>query len=586
MRCLIPFSAVATAALFPASAAFAATPQNPLVEFQGYPDSKDLGRAVASAGDIDGDGTLDYVVGDRDHVGSLGVALGGQVQVFSGIQGGSGVHVRFGTNVGDRLGFAVAGVGDLNGDGLDDYAAGAPQDRCACPLNGYVTVWLGSDFATGSGTPWLNLVLPPPAGNTARFGTSLAAVGDVDRDGVPDLAVGAPNAKIPWGTYRTGAAYVFSGATGAMLLDVYGNGDLDAFGSAVGSAGDADGDGTPDFVVGAPQTGLATGGGYARIFSGSTGALWRHFASATAGDEFGASVSGGGDLDSDGNPDVLLGAPGSDLGGADIGSVLAGSGWDGHTLRTIPGAAVGERFGEVVALLPDCDLDSVADLAVGVPKATSWGLPGAGLVRVFTGWSGSLRYEILPSDWPPPAAGDEFGAAIAPAGDFDHDGLQDLVVGNPYGAFPTPGRPVIVYSLLPRGTAQFGAGTPGCNATHLVAATTVPNLGNGQFGLRCAGTPSNTLGLLLITDSFFDPGVDPLGLGIQMHIDLFAAQFFVADAFANPVHLGEASAPIPNDPLFAGQSYAAQFFWYWPPTCSPTVSGLSSSKALSIVVQS
>ena len=147
-----------------------------------------------------------------------------------------------------------------------------------------------------------------------RFGSSAAALGDLDQDGVEDYAVGAPKE----GSHGklSGKVSVFSGGDGSVLHELFGDGEQDQLGWSVSGAGDLSGDGVPDLVAGAKEHlesifgfGASYGSGYARVCSGADGSTLATLAGPAFGSEIGYAVAGGGDLDGDGLGDLLVGAP-------------------------------------------------------------------------------------------------------------------------------------------------------------------------------------------------------------------------------------------------------------------------------------
>ncbi|MGH7946943.1 MAG: FG-GAP-like repeat-containing protein [Opitutaceae bacterium] len=169
-----------------------------------------------------------------------------------------------------RFAEAVAGIGDVNRDGVTDLLVGAPQQFLAGNLNqGRAFVFSGADRSL-----LLTLDHPAPQG-LALFGSAVAGPGDANRDGLPDLLVGAPGQRVG-GRANQGQAYLLSGAGGRLLLTLDNpvpQADA-AFGAAVAGAGDVNGDGAPDLLVGAPEQG-AIGQGQAFIFSGADASLLR-----------------------------------------------------------------------------------------------------------------------------------------------------------------------------------------------------------------------------------------------------------------------------------------------------------------------
>ena len=225
-----------------------------LYNFDGDSAGDSLGLSVSGAGDVNGDGFADLIVGapSDDNNGEAS----GSVRVLSGFDG-SVLYNFNGDSASTGLGSSVSGAGDVNGDGFADLIAGAEGDDTNGPDSGIARVFSGSD---GSVLYNFNVV---DSSNT-RFGFSVSGAGDVNGDGVPDLIVGAPDAGND-GEFR-GGARVFSGSDGSLLYDFdSGSTSIDGFGFSVSGAGDVNGDGVADFVVGAPVGG-ANDGGFARVF--------------------------------------------------------------------------------------------------------------------------------------------------------------------------------------------------------------------------------------------------------------------------------------------------------------------------------
>ena len=174
--------------------------------------------------------------------------------------------------------------------------------------------------------------------------------GDVNGDGKADFIVGARLDDPAGGGTRAGSAYVFSGADGSLLYQVSGDTANDAFGHSVSMAGDVNGDGRADFIVGAPFDDPAGGGtdaGSAYVFSGADGSLLYQVTGDSTGDQFGWSVSGAGDVNGDGKADFIVGAykdaPAG--GGTEAGSAYVFSGADGSLLYQRTGDTAGDLFG-------------------------------------------------------------------------------------------------------------------------------------------------------------------------------------------------------------------------------------------------
>jgi len=243
--------------------------------------------------DLDGDGVDDFIVGapGADTVYILSGKTGSTIFL---VQGHSG----------DQFGTSVSRAGDVDGDGFVDFAIGSPQFVNSSGITtGRVSVYSGKD---GSVIRAVN------GAADSRFGYALANPGDLDGDSVGDLVVGAPR-HLDGSGIETGCATVLSGATGSVLYRVFGDKKHDTFGHSVRSAsGDIDGDGTIDFIVGAPQL-TGSDVGYARTISGATGAVLFTFTEHTSDplvkSDYGVAVAGG-DFDGDGRTDVVVGGSG------------------------------------------------------------------------------------------------------------------------------------------------------------------------------------------------------------------------------------------------------------------------------------
>lgn len=377
----------------------------------------------------------------------------------------------------DHAGWSVAVVGDTNGDGETDYLVGAPGPQSSTwngtaylvhgPVNGSV------ELAEANAT----FVKGVYADNVA---STVAAAGDVDGDGLDDLLIGAPNDFE--GGEKAGAAYLVYGGSleGEVVLSDLGEAGVkfvgaaagDTAGSSLAGAGDIDGDGLDDVVVGAPRndsTGTNAGAVYVLDGESIAGRETIDLAEAGAtlvgepGERAGWSVSGGGDVDGDGSPDVLVGTPLHTDSGVRTGVAYLVSGADlsgtadlNETAIELVGEADLDNAGRSVAIVGDATGDGHADVLVGAPFAADGGrayfLNGASITddgtladadAVFVGEPSSVRV----------------GWSVAGAGDLDGDGRADVVIGDPANgeAGVTAGIAYLVYGDDLSGTVNLSA---------------------------------------------------------------------------------------------------------------------------------
>jgi len=318
-----------------------------------------------------------------------------------------------------HFGYALDVSGDVDGDGFPDLIAGVPYDDVTSlgwQLAGSVRVHAGR-----SGALLYHLDGPAPY---AHMGWSVAAVGDVDADGHDDFLAGAPVAD-PAGLGDSGSALLYSGATGALLRRHDGLAQGDKLGWSVAKAGDVDGDGIPDYLLGAPDAdpGGLPNAGSVFLHSGATGQLLRRWDGSQGGEYLGTSLAGGADLDGDGRPEVIAGAPSARPGGRyGAGSVLVFSGASGAVLHRFDGQADDVHLGASVAVAGDVDGDGVPDVVAGA-RGPLWAT-GVGSAFVYSGSSGRQIHQLLD-----PGADKHLGIAVATAGDVDGDGHADLLVG-------------------------------------------------------------------------------------------------------------------------------------------------------------
>ncbi|MEO5618048.1 MAG: FG-GAP-like repeat-containing protein [Candidatus Eisenbacteria bacterium] len=379
-----------------------------------------LGTSVAAGVDWDGDGAPELMAG-APYAGSGAIAI--RSEPFSDE---SGPVRRSGETPLEQFGSALANVGDLNGDGWDDLAVGSPACAVAGTEAGRVSVFHGGPSADGAPDRIIEGLR-----EFELFGTALAAAGDVNADGHADLVVGAP------GSSGDGRAYVYFGGPGFDALPdrILTAGIPGPFGVVVAGAGDVNGDGAGDLLVGGPPMPGGTGSSAVHLIFGNSGAApWNRMIleGDAPGDGFGSALAGLGDLDDDGFADFGIGAPFTDGGHADAGAVYIFYGTSRFVPRsgmTLYGTAEQEFFGSALAGGADLNGDGRPDFAVGAPGSTGNG-PSSGRVDLYFGGSDDQRDATLAR-----SIRSRFGAALAMRGSPEAGLFGVLAVGAPFAEF-------------------------------------------------------------------------------------------------------------------------------------------------------
>jgi tetratricopeptide repeat protein/VCBS repeat protein/FG-GAP repeat protein len=394
-----------------------------LGEWHGAAINDQFGWVARDIGDVDKDGVRDFTTSAPGS--SAAAADAGRIYVYSSKS--RRLLWKADGAAGDRLGTTMEAAGDVNADGTPDVVASG---------GGKVFVYSGGDGAV------LRTFTSP--GETPLTSTSTA--GDVDKDGHADIlagsvpAPGAPGAKPP---VLAGAAYVFSGKDGKVLVTLAGERAGDNFGSAVAGFADRK---QILLVVGAPNAGPRhTGRTYVYASMSKTPA---HVIDA---DETGAAlgamfVAVAGDVDHDGAADVYVSDFPNRAKGPSTGRVYVHSGKSGARVLMLTGEGPGEGFGTSASVAGDLDGDGHADLAVGAWQYAG-AAPSGGRIYLYSGNDGRLLRTITCR-----IPGDTLGFDSVGIGDTDGDGTVDLLVTSAYSGINGyhSGRVFIVSSGIRR----------------------------------------------------------------------------------------------------------------------------------------
>ncbi|MBL8843831.1 MAG: FG-GAP repeat protein, partial [Planctomycetes bacterium] len=333
-----------------------------------------FGRSVAGPGDLDCDGFVDFVVA-APYVDSNGTDAGA-ITAYSGLNART-LWVANGSGSFQYLGYSMVAIGDFNGDGVNDLAAGAPwRDSTGKTDHGAVEVRSGRDGA----------LLTTFTGTTAfgLFGIAVDECADVNADGVMDFIIGEQ---------ALNRAHLVSGADGSILRTINApNGGT--FGAVVANVGDWSLDGLDDVAIGSP----AEGNGYARIYDSSNGLLVTTVVGKSGGSRLGAAMRCR-DFSADGSPDLLVSAPFDSRIPGTFGSVELVSGRTFRRLYTWQAKANDDDFGFALATSDDMNGDDAPDFLASSPLHDRPALNNNGAVRAYT--TGRLYLEILPRSFTP-----------------------------------------------------------------------------------------------------------------------------------------------------------------------------------------
>ncbi|KAA0991213.1 FG-GAP-like repeat-containing protein [Dyadobacter aurulentus] len=393
-----------------------------------------FGNSVASAGDVNGDGYSDVIVGamlydnGQSNEGAAFIYQGGQTGIST-----TPISTLESNQASAQFGCSVTSAGDVNGDGYSDVIAGAIFYDNGQVDEGGAFVWNGG---ANNVSPISSLKLE---GNKplAQMGWSIANVGDVNGDGYDDIGIATDGYDN--GQTGEGAVFIYHGAHTGLnpqpIVKIEGNQEHARMGN-IASAGDVNGDGYGDIIIGVPLYG-ANNAGAAFIYHGSAQGIINTIKAKLEGQQeedgnFGNSVACAGDINGDGYSDVIVGAPGLDVEQQHSDEGIAfvyhgsGNGITNNAITKINGSSNGFNMG-AVAGLGDVNGDGFGDVAVGSPFYSEVeAYEGAIMVHYGSALGVKANYDLVLQSG---KAECRLGGNVSRAGDINGDGYMDLVAG-------------------------------------------------------------------------------------------------------------------------------------------------------------
>ena len=424
-----------------------------------------FGIAVATAGDVNGDGYDDVVVGGLQFTISKIWAY-----VYLGTGDGRGLIPVPVFDTGQQSGYAstegfIGTLGDMNGDGFADIIMGAAGTFTS---TGQAHVYYGAAYTPS----WSWMVTGDRA--ESQLGYSVATAGDVNGDSYADVIIGVPGGS----PTDTGRIFLYTGSAVGLSLtptSVLTGGVSDHFGWSAGTAGDVNKDGYADIIVGAWSYNNSTGQAYAYLGSPTGLSATPAFTATgeTTNSLFGFSVRTAGDVNKDGYSDIIIGAWGyNNMQGRAYVYLGGASGLNTTPVITLTGENVGDGLGYSVGTAGDVNGDGYADVGIGAPRYGGFN----GRAYIYLGNTSGLDAAAIFTATGTRGSG--FGWPVATAGDVNGDSYADIVVGE--GNTSTIG-----YAYVHLGAASGLSDTP--------AFTLTDNVPYSYFGVS-AGTAGDVNG--------------------------------------------------------------------------------------------
>ncbi|MFZ1320774.1 MAG: FG-GAP-like repeat-containing protein, partial [Ignavibacteria bacterium] len=433
--------------------------------YENYHDETGMGNVVSCAGDVNGDGLSDVLISQpywpppADKTGNDLESYGSATVIY----GGSGSWTGYGESTHALYGYSISSAGDVNNDGFSDVIIGSPNYSGENGIKGKTYLYFGSLSGIQNSPVWTKSI------NANGFGRSVSS-GDFNSDGFSDVLIGEHITywDLPDDTSEANAYVYFGSASGLdENFDWRYNLNETNYTIVVSNAGDVNGDGYSDILIGSKYKERNTGykGNISKIFYGGNSVnsllpCWRTY-------DNGYVVSGAGDVNGDGFDDVIIGSPVYSNGETEEGIVKAYYG-SNSGLPVIPDWSAESNtenagFGYSVSGAGDVNNDGFSDIVIGAPgaeKAFVYLGSSTGLLNS-SNWTGNT-YE----------AGKKYGISVSNAGDVNGDSYSDIVIGT---------EPYQNYNGQNTGAFVYGGSASGISG-QTPLWTAVNNLPTGVFG--------------------------------------------------------------------------------------------------------